>query len=264
MNYLGKRSQEEIYKCLGTTLNEDIHVVRKIEGLIRSRHNRSFSISGKAVVLPFSGGVDSLAAVLLCFKEECNIYPIFIDRCQRNLRFERKAALELYSVLHKEYPRRLGKWFEIKLETPPKILRKKFSRKNQFNVGLPMRNTMFLIAAVQYARALTFSLGKKVNTIVPGYTFGDSNEVRHSTLTSCRLLNLEVCFEFGEWDWRIIPVMKEPDVGYMFSKSEAVRLIQDSGIPLSMTRSCVSSLSIQCGRCHACRERKEAIRAIVF
>src|SRR5260370_357107 len=120
MKILEKTSRESVYVALARTKNEDIPLVKCVEDLLRSKSARMFSVLNEDVVIPFSGGVDSLAAALVCLTEMCRIHPVFIDRGQRNLQYERQSALELYGILSRQFRSQVGKWFEMKLETPPK------------------------------------------------------------------------------------------------------------------------------------------------
>lgn len=257
-DHLQKRDHSDVLAALGTTRNEDLRLLADCDAILASRSSRRDPGSARAVVVPASGGVDSLGAMLLCLHEGWAVYPVFIDRGQTNLEHERAAARALCATLRDRFPGWVAELKEVESHFPPVEFKVEL-RKVMLNKGYPLRNTMIAALAVQYARYLGVVRGRDdLKTVALGYTLDDSDEIVHSTVTSCRLFNLEVCFELEDWSWRVVPVLKDPDLGYLLDKAATIELINANGFSLAATRSCVAASADPCGACHACRDLGKA------
>jgi 7-cyano-7-deazaguanine synthase in queuosine biosynthesis len=116
---------------------------------------------------------------------------------------------------------------------------------------------MILLAA-EYAYSMQ-SKGVFPKTIFT--SFMNDDPPRHSTLTAVRMLNLLLCQVMGDYNWQVIAIPLERELGNYYGKEYYVKWAYEHGIPLEKTRSCYKDQSEHCGACYpACQNRREAFK----
>lgn len=213
----------------------------------------------KKAVFIYSGGLDSTCTIAKVIDEYgVEIYPLFINRGQTNLRYEREAVKYFEKYLIKKYGSLFHPVQEICYEIPPLVFKdglRGYSKK----FGYPLRNNQMQFLGVQYAVYLSEKSGDRITTVLCSQVPDDP--FPHSTLISLRLTTLTVCQSLDEWDWLITsPCIDHQLFGYDYFKHDLIKWADASGIPLEKTRSCYTSHAISCGECLTCCRRKEAFK----
>lgn len=226
-----------------------------IEAILYSKRGfiTKFNAGDNAIVL-FSGGLDSTAGTIIAMEEyELNVFPLFINRGQRNLKFELKAVKFFEKFLLKKYPEQFNKVMQVNAENPPKKFKKNYPKdpKN----GYPMRNSNLENIAVQYAMSLE-SLEKKARIILISSSPDDS--FTHNQMSALRSQTMNTCVHTDDWEWQITSVLKDPCLNKSFSKKEILKWAAEKKIPIDQTRSCVKNTEKPCGNCVACISRIKA------
>lgn len=101
---------------------EDTTVLKSIDDILVMRRCKvvKFPEPGTPVVVIHSGGMDSTANMAILTEEfGLKIYPLFINRGQTNLKWEKKSVNFFDDFFQKKYGDLYNKSFEIKLNIPP-------------------------------------------------------------------------------------------------------------------------------------------------
>lgn len=212
----------------------------------------------KKAVFIFSGGMDSTSTISrLLSEKKIEIFPVFINRGQTNLKYERKSVKHFNNLFKTKYPNFYHDFVELKIDVPPTELKNAIFPYTKQH-GHPLRNTILQMLGVQYAISL-LSSGHKIKTVLCAQVPDDP--FPHSTLTSLRINTVNVCENLGEWDWQITSPNMDPLLSKNFGKIEMIKWSAKNGIPLERTRSCYTSSVKHCGVCLTCSRRKEAFKA---
>jgi len=211
----------------------------------------------QSAVFIYSGGMDSTVTIAKLLEENrIEIFPLFINRGQSNVRYERQAAkfFEKYFRIH--YRDLFHDLTEIAINVPPNEIKDQL-RKYSTEFGYPLRNTILQMVGVQYAISLSQKSKRKINSVFCAQL--DDDPFPHSKLVSLRATTIDVCQGLDEWDWQIT----SPNIDILLSKiktgkKEMVQWAYEHNLPIEKTRSCYSNKKIHCGICSACRRRKEA------
>jgi len=209
----------------------------------------------KAVFLS-SGGLDSTITINRLLEEKrVEIFPLFINRGQTNIKYELKSALYFEDYFTSKYKGLFHSLQKVKLGVPPKELKdnlRDFSKQ----YGYPLRNTILQEIGVQYAASLR-SKGIDVRSIFCAQVPDDP--FPHSSLESLRATTYCVCQNMGEWDWQITSPNIDP---YLYPvpsfKVEMIQWAAEHKLPMEKTRSCYTPNENACGVCLTCKRRKEA------
>ncbi|MBN1168554.1 7-cyano-7-deazaguanine synthase [Candidatus Woesebacteria bacterium] len=210
----------------------------------------------KAVFI-FSGGMDSTSTIArLLSEKKIELFPLFVNRGQTNLEYERKSVIFFNEFFKKEHPDLYHDYFELETDVPPSHIKeslKLYTKKH----GHPLRNTILQMLGVQYAISL-FSKKCEIKTVFCAQVPDDP--FPHSTLTSLRANTVNVCENLGEWDWQVTSPNMDPLLSEDYGKTEMIRWCSKNNIPLDKTRSCYSEKPMHCGVCLTCTRRKEAFK----
>jgi 7-cyano-7-deazaguanine synthase len=230
--------------------------IKKYESILISNRNWVSRWPKKAVFI-FSGGMDSTSTIArLLSEKKFEIFPVFINRGQTNLKYERKSVKYFNDLFKTKYPNLYHNYIELKIDVPPIELKNAilpYTAKH----GHPLRNTILQMLGVQYAISL-LSSGHKIKTVLCAQVPDDP--FPHSTLTSLRINTVNVCESLGEWDWQITSPNMDPLLSENYGKTEMIKWSFENNIPLEKTRSCYTSGSKHCGKCLTCSRRKEAFK----
>jgi hypothetical protein len=116
---------------------------------------------------------------------------------------------------------------------------------------------MIFIAGSEYAYGLQKE-GINIKTIF-GATVG-SDGLYHSSLTWTRVTNLAICQYFNDYNWQLISLAIEKELGNQYDKDIMIKYCDNHNIPLQFTRTCVESSEIQCGKCICCYDRRRCFK----
>jgi len=214
------------------------------------------------VVFLYSGGLDSTITIARLLEEkEIEIFPLFINRGQRNLKYERESAYFFEDLFRKKHRNRFHKLREINVNVPPKEI-KKGLRGYATKFGYPLRNTILQMVGVQYALSLLENFVgdfEKITSVFCAQIYDDP--FPHSTLISLRATTIAVCQNLEEWSWQIT----SPNIDKYLNlrpmgKIEMIKWALKQQLPIEKTRSCYEENSFHCGICLSCRRRRTAFR----
>lgn len=229
------------------------------ENLSKLRGYVSKLPKNKKVVVVFSGGLDSVSIVARCIKEyNLEVFPISIIRGQANYEYEQKAVKFYDKLFSKRFPDSYNKCFEIQLDTPSKSYKHMLTEKLKSNhVGYPARNTMIFLAGAEYAYSLR-SKNINISTIFGASVVSDT--LFHSSLTWARVTNLAICQFLNDYNWQLLSLAVEKELGNSYDKDILIRYCNKIGIPLENTRTCTEKSKTQCGICICCYDRRRCFQ----
>lgn len=231
--------------------------LERYENILRCRRGWVSQWPQKAVFI-FSGGMDSTSTVArLLSEKKIEIFPVFINRGQTNLVYERKSVKYFNNLFKTRYPNLYHNYIELAIDVPPIKIKDAILPYSKQH-GHPLRNTILQMLGVQYAISL-LSSGYKIKTIFCAQVPDDP--FPHSTLVSLRINTINVCENLNEWDWQITSPNMDPLLSKNYGKIEMIGWSAKNGIPLERTRSCYTSKVKHCGVCLTCLRRKKAFKA---
>jgi 7-cyano-7-deazaguanine synthase len=210
----------------------------------------------KKAVFIYSGGMDSTTTMAKLMEDYgVEIFPLFINRGQSNVKYEKKSALYFDKLFSQKYPNLYHRLFQIDINNPPLEIKDNLRQYSKEH-GYPLRNTMLQMIGVQYAVSLLVK-NEKIKTVFCAQVIDDP--FPHSTLSSLRINTMNICNGLEEWDWQITspnidPVLIKKSVG----KVELIKWADEHGIPIEYTRSCYKNSPYHCGSCLTCSRRKIA------
>lgn len=213
----------------------------------------------KKAVMLISGGYDSIVTAARLIKDfDMELFPIYFDRGSRN----REA--ELSSVkFYEKYLRELygeGKFHSVvipKVHIPPKEFKDNL-QEYAMTHSYPMRDTIMMLLAVQYAA----SLKDNVRTICNGMLTHDFE----MGLEGNRLATLAICDMTKENDWNILSLNIDNEISSnLFGKSDVMKWAHKNHFDDSKTVTCWTPIKVgdeffHCGRCAACKERQDEFK----
>lgn len=194
----------------------------------------------KAIVC-FSGGLDSTVALAVALLKHTkdDLTAMFVNYGQRNIS-EEKSAIEIcnhYGVeLTKINASRIFDWHNSNLLA---------ANPKGSNYEIQYRNGIFFQLAVSYAANQFYGEQIEIYSGINGgycdctseYASIINDSIEKSTMGKMRLIT--------------------PFVN--LNKAEIMRLGLEIDAPIFMTRSCLSSGDIECGKCPACKDKKIAM-----
>ena len=217
----------------------------------------------KRAVFLYSGGMDSTITIARLLEERrMEIFPLFVNRGQSNLKHERQAVQFFEKYFKIRYGALFHNLVEVAVNIPPIEIKnqlKEYSAK----FGYPLRNNTLQMIGVQYAVSLWWKLNQSVNSVFCAQI--DDDPFPHSKLIALRATTVMVCQSLNEWNWQITSpnidsILEKAKIG----KKEMIRWAYDHNLPLEKTRSCYSDKETPCGVCLACRKRRQAFRDAGF
>jgi len=231
-------------------IKSDKKIMSEIENILLRKRNFVSKIPEKAVFL-FSGGFDSTAAIAYIIENwGTEIFPLFINRGQSNIEYEKEAVKHFEKILIERYPDKFNKVKEINVNIPAIEIKKDIPKKLQDIIGHPMRNPIMELYGVQYASTLD-----SVKTVLIASTPTDN--YAHSQLATLRSLTISACMGMDDWNWQITTPLKDPFLGKNISKKGLADWAIKNNFNFDQTRSCIENSKTPCGKCVACKHRKE-------
>jgi 7-cyano-7-deazaguanine synthase in queuosine biosynthesis len=198
------------------------------------------------VVVNWSGGPDSTGLIfLLLTNYSCNVYPIFINRCQTNKKFE-EGAVDYYSKIFSKYDK-FHSPMKVKIISPPDEFRS-LSDKAKY----ALRNSDIINQGVRFA------ISKGINTVLLA-TFDNENEQLDGSKSYLDAKTTEVRVGTGNSDF-IVCSPFHYESKFPSDKAVLFNVCRDAKFDLTMTRSCYGENEKHCGECTACTNRHMAFR----
>jgi len=211
----------------------------------------------KKAVIVFSGGIDSVCAVLF-LKSRYELYGITFSYGQKASReisaaksFAKKLGLKQHKVVDISFMKELYGDSNVLTSTKRKI-----PSKFEYSIVVPIRNAVFLSVASAWAFTLNASL------VVYGAHTGDKY------YPDCRPIfakKLEAAFNQGEIDGIKSGLRKSVKIWSPYreglSKSDLLKAgVKVLGDSIFKTWSCYSNKKYHCGVCESCNNRKIAFQ----
>ena len=207
----------------------------------------------KAVIL-WSGGIDSTGLILWALSEGFEVFPLFLNRHQSNYKWEKRAIEALYSEILIKYPNlKLNNFREYEIITPASELKKEFS-KTKFKFVYFIRNSDLLNNAVRLALCLgarTILIGSVIEDINDSTDFPDN----HPNYLKAKKYEINMALEIM-CEEKI--EIKAPFIEKKWDKTKIIDFLKEyfEKLNLKLTRSCYHDSKIPCGKCRACKIRK--------
>lgn len=239
-----------------------IRIYEKI--LLEKRGSVTQWPKNKRIVLIVSGGLDSMVtSAKLMLEHKLEIYPLHIDRGQKNYTAEKKSLQYFSKYFSTILPNQFKPVKTLKISIPPIEIKHNLI-KYMHRAGYPLRDPIMLSVGVQYAISLSDKTSNKIKTVFNAAVLEDP--FPHCSLDSIRSINVAICQNLKDWEWvisapNIDPFLNKKQIG----KKEEVLWASKHAIPIEKTVSCYNTSShIHCGICLACIRRKEAFKLANF
>ena len=191
------------------------------------------------VIALSSGGIDSSVMLRLLKKEDCRIFPLFVDYGQLAAKAEWEACQKICKYLDLEPSR-------IDVSGFGHLIISGLTNRNldiEKDAFLPTRNLLFLTVGAAYGylkAAHVIAIGLLSNPIFPDQTVEFVQEAQ-GAITKALGVDISI----------LTPLIS-------LNKFDTLLLARKYGLPLSDTYSCHSGNKEPCGHCISCRERMAA------
>lgn len=197
------------------------------------------------VIVAWSGGLDSTCLIYLLLRDyTCKIHPYFVNRGQKNQKFELKA-IDYYSNLF------YSKQFVTPIsQISVKIPADEFDKFGP-EVKYALRNSDILNQGIRVA------ISRNITTVLIA-TFEEDDKYRDGSAEFLELKTCEAREGTGNTNFQVrSPFHHSP---FAKTKSEILKICTKMGLDLFHTRSCYEDTTKHCGVCSACSIRKEAFK----
>lgn len=242
------------FECMETLKDAEEFFLKKRKYVIKKPQKN------EAVILPFTGGLDSTSLCYLLLEEfEMTVYPVFRSGKKSEL-FDERSAVFFHNLFRKKYKNKLKELFYLPHTHTHAEFQSTFYEPIETN--LFWINYFFLpkqiIDYVEYAYHLQALNGIKIRNIFLGYVSSDTELKQDQTLTSTRSIMQFICQITNDFSWQISPIFLEKEFGFFHSKKTIIKWANKQGIPIELTRSCSQPTYYNCGDCDVCMLRKKS------
>lgn len=265
---LNTLSMKRINKLIESRELEDYRDIKKIEEFLKSRREYVVKIpkEGSPVILLFSGGLDTtIIAHILLEEFKLTVYPVFIRRNHSFESAEERAADFFTDYFQKRYPGQFKNQIKMTAAFPPNEIKKQYLQKKDTKINNnseqlwddPFFSIFHILYAAQYAYTLKLSRNINTKIIFSGFMKCDGERKIDHTLTTLRAIMLSLCTITQDFDWQVISLPLEKELGFFYDKDYFIKWATKHGLPIHKTRSsCLSDDYLQCGHCMVCNLRK--------
>lgn len=228
--------------------------------LIKERGYISREPYNEDVVVTASGGLDSSICIpMLIEKYNCKVFPLFIRRHSKAMKFEENSFDKIIKYLLKKYPDNMKPAKKIEIEIPPLELKKGLKQERLETLGHALRNVALQTVAVQYAVQMNDTENTNIKSIFAG-SIGDDS-FPHNFIEAFRIFTLQVCWDLKDREWQVTsPFQDEFITKIPKMKKDAISWALENKFPLEKTRTCTLGDEISCGVCGDCLKRKKAFK----
>lgn len=195
------------------------------------------------VIALSSGGIDSSVMIQLLKKENCRVYPLFIDYGQLAANAEWEACQKICKYLDLK-PSRMD------ISGFGRLIPSGLTNHNldiEKNAFLPARNLLLLSVGAAYGyfkSAYVVAIGLLSNPIFPDQTV---EFVQGAQRAISKALGVGISI--------LTPLIS-------LDKCDILLLARKYGLPLGATYSCYSGNKEPCGHCSSCKERMAAEKVL--
>lgn len=259
---------------------EDLETIKTIENFFQLKRGfvSKMPSKGSNVIHLVSGGIDSIVSWAILMEEYgLRVHPVCINTGQKRHSQEMKAIKYFSKIFKKRYSKLYVDPFHLTFPmSAPEIsasLRGNLSKtinpqvlKDNFN---PLTNTITLTrkylfpAFFPYPAALAalfFELQRnlKIRTIFCSILPTDGLYNASQTLTSIRAASFSLCAFTNDYNWQVMSVCFEKDLGLFLEKSDLIKWAYQHNILVEKAYSCLKGSEFHCGECIVCSFRKES------
>jgi len=246
--------------------NEDLKLIKTINNIFKEKRRYVVKMPDKnsPVVCCMSGGADAVSNIFIMLNEfEYEIFPFFINRGQSAYKWERKSIKYYDNLFLERFPDLYHKTQEIKVNTPAteykndlrEVKKRFYEVERSAHISYPARNSIIFLTGMEYALSLK-NKGKNIKTLFVAHVASDTSY--HCSLTWQRILNLEICHTFDDYQLQIISLPIEIEFGNYFDKNVFLKYCHENGLNLTQTRTCIKKDKIHCGVCPCCWDRRRS------
>lgn len=246
-------SPSQLVSKIKARRHEDLPLINQIEATFRRHRGFVIKIPSKNTpsIILATGGLDSTISAFILLKFfHLQLYPLFIDWGQKNLKNERKIFLFFVSYFQKHFPNLYHQPQFISSHVPaPEI----FNARSNI---VTLRNTIFANHAISYAKYLEEEKQLQIRTVFLNTTATDSDDCPDTSLTAIRATNLNICANENDYNWQVISIAIEKELGLFLRKEDTIKIATKYHLPIHKTWTCYQGGQYQCGQCFTCWSRK--------
>jgi 7-cyano-7-deazaguanine synthase in queuosine biosynthesis len=237
------------------------------EILLKKRGWISKIPNNKKAVMMVSGGLDSIITTARLIEDfDLEIYPLYINRGQKNKMGEEKSLNYFVDFFKKKYGDKFHDIEKLNIDIPPSVIKADLQKYvDKYAMGYPVRDTIIYLFAVQYSVAISFRYEEEIRTIYNGVVATD--DYPHENIVAMRVNTVNICQCTDDWQWQLTsPNIDSLFVDRPFEKKDEIIWAVEHDIPIENTVSCWNPTIdeegniIQCGKCFTCNERREGFR----
>lgn len=262
----------ELNKIVKSRPLEDINVLEKIESMLAEKRGYVFQIpkKGSPVICFMSGGLDSAIVTAMLMEEyHLQVYPIFFNRFLPHSRWDHESVQRL-AIYYSHRYKKLFRWPQkLDIKFPPNEI-DQYLLPNSGQIflneelnhrrGIPGLLSIYADLATLYAFYLKEQKDVAVKTIIGSTLPTNIDWFAYESLTTHRVINLEICTSLKDFDWQYTSLPIEKELGLNLRKEDLIRWGYNHNIPLEKTRTCNSGRKYHCGICDVCGVRKESFQ----
>lgn len=260
---------------------EDPKILHEAEKVLFRKRDYTFHMPkpGEPVILICSGGFDSVSLWgMLLEKFKVKVFPLhFVSPKPK----ENEAFEYFYHFYKTRYKDLVGPahYFDytisFQFDKTYNLIRKTerdldfflsnliHKKKDKYYLS-PMypaaRMGLFAFKALEYALLLNYEKDIRVKTIFIGIVPEDCILTHESSLTTLRLMNLNICQIMGDYTWQFTSFAMEAGTGLFILKTHLAKFCQKHDIPIGKSWSCDGNHSYHCGICVGCWKRKRIFK----
>ncbi len=221
----------------------------------------------KKAMMLVSGGFDSIITTARLIEDfGLEIYPLYVNRGQKNKIGEEKSLNYFADFFKKKYKDKFHDVEKLNVDIPPAAIKPDLQKYvDKYAMGYPVRDTIIYLFAVQYAVAMSFRYGVEIKTLYNGVVATD--DYPHENIVAMRANTVNICQCMHDWQWQLTSPNVDPlFVDHPFEKKDEIAWAVKHGIPIENTVSCwnptvdADGNIIQCGTCFTCNERREGFK----
>jgi hypothetical protein len=191
-------------------------------------------------------------ACQLAQNENNVLWPLYIKRNSRAEKYEMKALQDIHEWLAHHTPAEIKPIEYIPAVFPPSDLKKKYPKGILDQIGYIGREAFLVSIGLQYC-AIIGGGSEKVFSLALGSLGEDL--FPHNSKMYWNLLNQLFSIEMGKFYVPIINPLQDGDLIKPCTKKDVLMRSRILGLPVDLTRSCISEHQIPCGYCAECKQR---------
>lgn len=262
-------SKKQIFNELKQNELEDLDLLKNTERLLVKKRGYIFKIPPqKTPVISFmSGGLDTTTVTAILLEEyKLTVYPVFFNRHIENSKKVKKSVEFFADYFGQKYPDSFKPLQILDLKFPPKQIEEvilltdsdntKLKRHSHQRRGIPFQPSLYMYHSLIYSYYLAETQNTQIKTIFGSWLKSNGFWHVYETLTSLRLLMLELCLMTKDFTWQFTSLPIEKELGFFYGKDFLIKWGFHHKLPLEKTWTCLHNKSVQCGQCSTCLGRQ--------